>query len=66
MELVRILDMREVVLLKKTTMQVKVQLNHYAPKEATWEREDVMRQVYLGLFQNFNQNELSPRTVTIF
>ena len=66
MELVCILDMREVVLLKKTIMQVKVQLDHYAPKEATREREDVMRQVYPGLFQNFNQNESSLRMVTIF
>ena len=37
MELVCILDMREVVLLKKTIMQVKVQLDHYAPEEATRE-----------------------------
>ena len=56
-EPVHILDMREVVHHKKTIVQVKVQWEHYAPYEATWEREDVMRQDYPFLFQDFDKIE---------
>ena len=56
-ELVRILDMREVVLWKQTLVQVKVQWDPYASKEAIWEREDVMKQVYPFMFQDLNETE---------
>ena len=52
-----ILDKREVVLQKKTIVQVKVQWEDYAPYEATWEREDVKRHTYPFLFQDCDKNE---------
>ena len=55
-ELGCILYPREVVLHKQTIVQVKVQWEHYAPEEATWERENVLKQVYVFLFQNLNEN----------
>ena len=39
-----ILDKREIQLQKHTTVQVKVQLKHYSEEEATWEKEETMRQ----------------------
>ena len=57
MEQVCILDMREVVPQKRTIMQVKVQWEHYAPDEATQESEDVMKQAYPFLFQEFDKTE---------
>ena len=49
-----ILNKREIQLRKQTIVQVKVQRKHYSPKEATWEREEIMRQNFLALFQDFN------------
>ena len=39
---------------KQTIVQVKVQCKHYTTEEATWEREEVMRQNFLVLFQDIN------------
>ena len=47
--------MSEAVLQKKTIAQVKVKWEHYALDEATWEKEDVIRQDYPFLFQDFNK-----------
>ena len=52
-----ILDNKEVVLQNKTIKQLKFQWKNYAPKEATWEREDVMKQAYPFLFQDFDRTE---------
>ena len=52
-----VLDLSEAVLQKKTIVQVKVKWEHYALDEATWEREDVIRQYYPFLFQYFNKTE---------
>ena len=41
-----VLDKREVVLQKQTIVQVKDKWKHYALEDATWEREDVMKQAY--------------------
>ena len=56
-ELMYILERREVVLRRKTIMQVKVQWKHYTPEEATWERENVMKEGYPFLFQDYNKIE---------
>eukprot|EP00253_Pinus_taeda_P026800 PITA_26800 len=49
-ELLSILDWREVTLRKWDITQVKVQWKHFGPDEATWEDEELMKQAYLGLF----------------
>ena len=51
-----ILDTREVVLRKQKTFQIKVEWDHYAPDQATWEMEDAMRQAYPFLFQEFSKD----------
>jgi hypothetical protein len=45
-----ILDRKETPLKNQTIAQVKVQLKHFGPNEATWEMEDAMKQAYLILF----------------
>ena len=52
-----ILDKREIQLQKHIIVQVKVQWKHYSAEEATWEREDIMRQIFLFLFQDFNNTD---------
>eukprot|EP00253_Pinus_taeda_P019838 PITA_19838 len=42
-ELLSILDRREVQLRKRVITQVKVQWQHYGPEEATWEDEELFR-----------------------
>eukprot|EP00253_Pinus_taeda_P026205 PITA_26205 len=42
-ELLSILDQREVTLRKKDITQVKVQWQHFGPNEATWEDEEFMK-----------------------
>ena len=48
-----ILDRREIQPRKKIIVQV-VQWKKYSEEEATREREDIMRQNFHALFQNFN------------
>eukprot|EP00253_Pinus_taeda_P031931 PITA_31931 len=50
-----ILDRREVRLRKRVITQIKVLWQHYGPEEATWEDEEIMRKVYLDLF-NWNRH----------
>eukprot|EP00253_Pinus_taeda_P021506 PITA_21506 len=45
-----ILDRREVWLQKRVITQVKVLWQHYAPEEATWEDEELIRKAYPNLF----------------
>eukprot|EP00253_Pinus_taeda_P010216 PITA_10216 len=45
-----ILDRREVRLRKRVITQVKVLWQHYGPKEATWEDEELFRKAYPNLF----------------
>ena len=45
-----ILDRKETPLWNQTIAQVKVQWRHFGPDEATWEREDAMKQTYPILF----------------
>eukprot|EP00253_Pinus_taeda_P006608 PITA_06608 len=45
-----ILDRREVQLRKRVITQIKVQWQHYGPKEATWEDEELFRKAYPELF----------------
>ncbi|KAJ0986077.1 hypothetical protein J5N97_004433 [Dioscorea zingiberensis] len=47
---VRILDRREQALRNKTIPLVKVLWNHHQVEEATWEREDQMKEQYPHLF----------------
>eukprot|EP00253_Pinus_taeda_P012456 PITA_12456 len=49
-EPVSILDRRRVALRKRAITQVKVQLQHLGPDEATWEDERNMKEVYPELF----------------
>ena len=49
-----ILDKREIRVQKHIIVQVKVQWKHYLEEEATWEREEIMRQNFPALFQNYN------------
>ena len=51
------LDRREIQLQKQIIVQVKVQWKHYSEDEATWEREEIMRQNFPILFQDFNNIE---------
>ena len=50
--LVRILDSRDQVLIRKTVRLVKVLWKHRGVEEATWEREDTMRATYPFLFRD--------------
>eukprot|EP00253_Pinus_taeda_P017455 PITA_17455 len=50
-ELLSILDRREVTLRKWDITQVKVQWQHFEPNEATWEDEELMKQAYPELFR---------------
>ena len=52
-----ILDRREIQLRKQVIVQVKEQWKHYSEEEATWEREEIMRQNFPTLFQNFNDTD---------
>ena len=52
-----ILDKRKVVFRKHTIVQVKFQWKHYTPEEATRERENVMKEGYPFLFQDYNKIE---------
>eukprot|EP00253_Pinus_taeda_P021820 PITA_21820 len=49
-EPLNILDQTKVTLWKRAITQVKVQWQHFGPDEATWEDEQLMREVYPGLF----------------
>eukprot|EP00253_Pinus_taeda_P036010 PITA_36010 len=49
-ELLNILDRREVMLQKRAITQVKVQWQHFGLDEATWEDEELMKKAYPGLF----------------
>ena len=49
-ELLRILDRREIELRKRVVAQVKVQWKHFGPDEATWEDENFIQEVYPELF----------------
>ena len=57
MEPMCILDKREIQLWKETIVQIKVQWKHYLAEEATWEREEIMMQNFLALFQYFNDTD---------
>eukprot|EP00253_Pinus_taeda_P018184 PITA_18184 len=46
-EPLRILDQRETTLQSRLITQVKVQLKHFRPDEATWEEEEFMREEFL-------------------
>ena len=48
-----ILDRREVQLMKRTIVQLKVQWKHFETDEDTWENEATMRKDYLALFHDF-------------
>ena len=50
--LVRIMDSRDQVLRRKTVKLVKVLWQNRGVEEATWEREDTMRDTYLFLFKD--------------
>ena len=50
-------DKRKNYLQKHTSVQVKVQWKHYSEEEDTWEREEIMRQNFLSLFQDFNNTD---------
>lgn len=45
-----ILDWREVMLQGQVITQVKVQGQHFGPKEATWEDEQTMKEFFSNLF----------------
>eukprot|EP00253_Pinus_taeda_P009034 PITA_09034 len=49
-ELLSILDRREVTLWKQDITQVKVPWQHFGPDEATWDDEELTKQAYPGLF----------------
>eukprot|EP00253_Pinus_taeda_P005649 PITA_05649 len=49
-ELLSILDWREVQLRKRVITQVKVQWRHFGPEEAIWEDEELMKRTYPDLF----------------
>ncbi len=49
-EILNILDRREVTLWKRAITQVKVQWKHFGLDEATWEEEEFIREAYLMLF----------------
>eukprot|EP00253_Pinus_taeda_P014061 PITA_14061 len=49
-ELLNILNRREVMLRKRAITQVKVQWQHFGPDEATWEDEELIKKAYPGLF----------------
>ena len=49
-----ILYKREIQLQKQIIIQVKVQWKHYSEEEATWGREEIMRENFPALFQNYN------------
>ena len=49
---VRILDSRDQVLQRKTVRLVKVLWKHREVEEATWERDDTMRDTYPFLFKD--------------
>ena len=48
----RIIDSQDQVLRRKTVRLVKVLLQHRGVKEATWEREDMIRATYHFLFED--------------
>ena len=48
----RIMDIRNQVLRRKTVRLVKVLWQHRGVEEATWEREDTMRATYHFLFED--------------
>ena len=50
-----ILDRKVTMLQNRAIGQVKVQWEHFGPKEATWELEDAMRLVHPFLF-NFAEH----------
>ena len=47
-----ILDRKVTMLWNQAIWQVKVQWEHYGPKEATWEIEDAMRLAHPFLFNS--------------
>lgn len=49
-ELLNILDQREVMLWKRAITQVKVQWHHFGLDEATWKDEKLMKEAYIGIF----------------
>eukprot|EP00253_Pinus_taeda_P010505 PITA_10505 len=55
-EPVNILDHRRFELRRKVISQVKVQRQHFGPKEATWEDEQMMRDTYPRLFLDKQQH----------
>jgi hypothetical protein len=57
-ELVRILDQKFKVFKNKAIGLVKVQWTYYDPKYATWEHEENMREEYLQMFDNFEENRM--------
>ena len=48
----RIVDIRDQVLRRKTVRLVRVLWRHRGVEESTWEREDTMRATYLFLFKD--------------
>ena len=54
-EPMRILDRKVTMLQNRAIGQVKVQWEHYGPKEATWELEDAMQLTHPFLF-NFEEH----------
>ena len=46
-----ILGWEETVLWNRTIARVKVQWKHFTPEEATWEREENMKEAYPAFFK---------------
>ena len=57
MEPMCILDGREIQLWKQVIVKVKVKWKHYSEEEATWEKEESMKQNFPTLFQNFDDTK---------
>ena len=56
---VRILDQAERLTHQKAIKFLKVQWSHHSEDEATWEREDCLRDEYPALFPSKSQDEIS-------
>ena len=52
-----IIDKTEIQLQKHTIVQAKVQWKHYLAEETTWKIEEIMRQNFPALFQDFNNTD---------
>ena len=50
-EPLHILTLEEIELRNRTITWVKVKWKHFSPEEATWEREEYMKEKYPSLFE---------------